>query len=293
MAQDIIKNIPLTLDINARKRLNGKVDISLYSKDIATGQFAFTFVDEDGDPVVLDETYSAQALVKYEGSSKTYLNDMTIEGNIIKFIFPHGFITKDGTVTMYIYITKDNYTSDVAAISFPVFLSEIDKDLDDSVVVHYIGKIEQLAEDMRAELDIMLDQFDADIQQAIANADQGPQGEQGIQGIQGKQGIQGEKGDKGLKGDTGDKGDSIEYDWDGTQLGTRTENEPAFNYVDLKGEKGDAGSIDNLDIIDIEDALGFIPLSIDDVPEGIILGEGPIEKGWLFKPVVIVDERNE
>ncbi|HIS17457.1 MAG TPA: hypothetical protein IAC02_02460 [Candidatus Coprovivens excrementavium] len=54
---------------------------------------------------------------------------------------------------MYIYITKDNYTSDVAAISFPVFVSEIDKDLDPSISVHYIGKIEQLIEDMRKEID--------------------------------------------------------------------------------------------------------------------------------------------
>ena len=152
MAKDIIKNIPLTLDINAKKRIEGKVGISLYSKDIATGQFEFTFIDEDGDPVVLDETYSAQALVKYEGNSKTYLNDMIIEGNIIRFIFPHDFITKDGTITMYIYITKDNYTSDVAAISFPVFVSEIDKDLDPSISVHYIGKIEQLIQDMKDEM---------------------------------------------------------------------------------------------------------------------------------------------
>ena len=153
MAKDIIKNIPLALDINARKRLDGTVDVRLYSKDIATGQFEFTFINEDGDPVVLDETYSAQALVKYEGDSKTYLNDMTIDGNIIRFIFPHDFITKDGNITMYIYVTKDNYTSDVAAISFPVFVSEIDKDLDPSISVHYIGKIEQLIEDMRKEID--------------------------------------------------------------------------------------------------------------------------------------------
>ena len=153
MAKDIIKNIPLTLDINARKRLNGTVDINLYSSDIATGQFEFTFIDEDGETVVLDETYSAQALVKYKDEEKTYLDDMTIEENIVRFIFPHGFITKDGTITMYIYVTKDSYTSDVAAISFPVFVSEIDKDLDPSISVHYIGKIEQLMEDMREEID--------------------------------------------------------------------------------------------------------------------------------------------
>ena len=152
MAQDIIKNIPLSLDINAKKRLNGTIDIQLYSKDVTTGQFEFSFIDEDGDRVVLNETYSAQALVRFKDSTETYLDDMVIEGSIIRFIFPHNFITRDGIVTMYIYITKDNYTSDVAAISFPVFLSEIDKELDPSVAVHYIGKIEQLIEDMKGEI---------------------------------------------------------------------------------------------------------------------------------------------
>lgn len=87
----------------------------------------------------------------------------------------------------------------------------------------------------------------------------------------------------------GDDGLSLEFVWNGTQLGVRREGDLEYQYVDLKGE---AGSIDNLDITDIEDALGFIPISADDVQE-IVLGEGPIENGWLFKPVTIVDERGE
>lgn len=170
MPQDIIKNIPLALDINARKRLDGTVDIRLYSKDIATGQFEFTFIDEGGNPIALDETYSAQALVRYNDEEKTYLNDMTIDGNVIRFIFPHDFITKNGTVTMYIYITKGDYTSDVAAISFPVFVSEIDKDLDPGISVHYIGKIEQLIQDMKdkvASYQVDVDEIIGGYQEAV------------------------------------------------------------------------------------------------------------------------------
>ena len=184
MAKDIIKNIPLTLDINARKRLDGSIDIRLYSKDIATGQFEFTLVDEDNNPVELDETYSAQALVKYEGDSKTYLNDMIIEGNIIRFIFPHDFITKDGIVTMYIYITKDSYTSDVAAISFNVYRSEID-DVATDIVAAYdknyediLAEFKQTLEDykstlpkadsVRAEIDEILNQFSVDSQAKLS-----------------------------------------------------------------------------------------------------------------------------
>ena len=51
--------------------------------------------------------------------------------------------------------------------------------------------------------------------------------------------------------------------------------------------------IKNFDSSQIVDALGYRPISADDVQDVIILGEGPIEKGWLFKPVTIVDERDE
>ena len=185
--QGIIKDITLNLDINARKRVEGKVDIKLYSKDIATGQFEFTFIDEDGETVVLDETYSAQALVKYEDEEKTYLDDMTIEGNIIRFIFPHDFITKDGIVTMYIYITKDNYTSDVAAISFNVYRSEID-DVATDIVAAYdknyediLAEFKQTLEDykstlpkadsVRADIDEILNQFSEDSQAKLSQYD--------------------------------------------------------------------------------------------------------------------------
>ena len=185
--QGIIKDITLNLDINARKRVEGKVDIKLYSKDIATGQFEFTFIDEDGETVVLDETYSAQALVKYEDEEKTYLDDMTIEGNIIRFIFPHDFITKDGIVTMYIYITKDNYTSDVAAISFNVYRSEID-DVATDIVAAYdknyediLAEFKQTLEDykstlpkadsVRAEIDEVLNKFSEDSQAKLSQYD--------------------------------------------------------------------------------------------------------------------------
>lgn len=51
----------------------------------------------------------------------------------------------------------------------------------------------------------------------------GPQGIQGIQGIK------------------GDKGDSIEYIWNGTQLGIRIEGEANYIYVNLKGDQGIQG----------------------------------------------------
>ena len=56
-----------------------------------------------------------------------------------------------------------------------------------------------------------------------------------IKGPQGDQGPQGPKGDKGDKGDTGK---SLEFNWNGTQLGVRVEGDATYQYVDLKAVDG-------------------------------------------------------
>jgi len=57
----------------------------------------------------------------------------------------------------------------------------------------------------------------------------------------GEKGDKGDKGDKGEQGPPGLDGKSLEFHWNGTQLGIRTEGETTYQYVDLKGEKGDKG----------------------------------------------------
>lgn len=47
----------------------------------------------------------------------------------------------------------------------------------------------------------------------------------------------------------GDKGDNLEFTWRGTELGVRVEGDDEYQYVDLKGDKGDqgvSGGIDNI-----------------------------------------------
>ncbi|MFA5527763.1 MAG: hypothetical protein WC996_04035 [Peptostreptococcales bacterium] len=50
------------------------------------------------------------------------------------------------------------------------------------------------------------------------------------------------KGDTGEQGIQGETGKSIEYTWNGTQLGVRIEGETNYTYVNLKGDKGDIGN---------------------------------------------------
>ena len=48
----------------------------------------------------------------------------------------------------------------------------------------------------------------------------------------------------GPQGIPGETGKSIEYTWNGTQLGVRIEGETNYTYVNLKGDKGDPGEVD-------------------------------------------------
>ena len=55
-------------------------------------------------------------------------------------------------------------------------------------------------------------------------------------------GGKGDTGIQGVKGDKGDTGNSIEYVWNGTQLGIRIEGQANYVYVDLKGDTGATGA---------------------------------------------------
>ena len=55
-------------------------------------------------------------------------------------------------------------------------------------------------------------------------------------------GGKGDTGIQGVKGDKGDTGNSVEYVWNGTQLGIRIEGQANYVYVDLKGDTGATGA---------------------------------------------------
>lgn len=160
MYEGIIKNIGLNLDINAKKRVEGNIDIKLYSKDVGTGVFEFTFVDENNIKIELDETYSARVMLKTNYNYKTYITDVEIVDGVAKFVFPHGFITESGIITLYLYLTKDDKTSDVAAISFNVYRSEID-DVATDVITTYDKNYEDILANFEEYINISKDEWKA------------------------------------------------------------------------------------------------------------------------------------
>lgn len=240
-------------------------DDTFYTTD-TEAYLVFELVDEGFEP-------DSATVAIYNVNGKATVNaSADVADGIVRYEMPLDAIVHSGGWRTQVIFTTDSEDYTTKIIEFNVGGHLLDSNKPAIVDIENWNSFIKYAGEFIGDLENQV----TDIQNKLDNGD-----------------FVGEKGEQGIQGLTGDKGDSIEYDWNGTQLGVKTENEPTFNYVDLKGEKGDAGSIDNLDITDIEDALGFMPMSADDVQEGIILGEGPIEKGWLFKPVTIVDERNE
>lgn len=73
-------------------------------------------------------------------------------------------------------------------------------------------------------------------------------------------------------------GKSIEYNWQGTQLGIRQEGQSEYVYVDLKGEKGDAGAIKMLIVAELpstgqDDTIYLLPIPKIEVNELPSTGE--------------------
>ena len=109
--------------------------------------------------------------------------------------------------------------------------------------------------------------------------EKGEKGDRGPKGEKGDIGPQGEKGDKGPKGDKGDTGVGLNYNWRGTELGIKREDESEYQYVNLKCESGSGmGDMlkeeydkNNNGIVDkAEEALSVDWENIKNVPE---LGE--------------------
>ena len=62
----------------------------------------------------------------------------------------------------------------------------------------------------------------------------------------------------------------MEFNWRGTELGIRQEGQSQYQYVNLKGDKGDAGAIKMLIVNELpetgaEDTIYLVPLENPDV----------------------------
>ena len=60
--------------------------------------------------------------------------------------------------------------------------------------------------------------------------------------LKGERGDKGEQGLPGKDGKNGVDGKSLEFNWNGTELGVKKEGQPSYSYVNLKGQDGRDGA---------------------------------------------------
>jgi len=92
-------------------------------------------------------------------------------------------------------------------------------------------------------------------------------------------------GQDGQDGQAGEDGVGLDYNWSGTSLGVKRENETEYQYTNLKGDKGDAGAIkmqvvQTLPTTGDEDTIYLVPKtgSTGDIYDEYIYTNGSWEK---------------
>ena len=113
-----------------------------------------------------------------------------------------------------------------------------------SEMEQYMQLLEDGLEEV-ANVDIDLEEIEQGTKVIITNRD-GQEKEStilnGKDGKDGKDGINGINGRDGTDGSDGKDGVGLQYNWNGTSLGIKREDESNYDYVNLKGEPGIQGN---------------------------------------------------
>lgn len=175
-----------TLNVNLNTVLKvtrvPELGIKIKSQDINNNLFILRFTDK-GTVIELDEAYTVEILTKFEKSKSHRLTSATVYRDYARWEFDTSFITQDEKVVNYVYVRKSGslvVSADANAFAFDVGLSEIDKDAGRVAAVYdesyeaLIAEFEQALEDykltlpqadsVRAEIDVILNQFGVDSQ---------------------------------------------------------------------------------------------------------------------------------
>lgn len=90
---------------------------------------------------------------------------------------------------------------------------------------------------------------------------------------------------KNVEVDDGADGVSLEYNWSGTNLGIKREDEENYQYVNLKGERGEPGAIKMIIVNELpqtgdEDTIYLVPLAIPESQENRYAEYVYINNNW-------------
>lgn len=180
------ESIKLQMSTSVKKQRSIGTSIELFSQDIDNYSFDITFTDlelQAGDQV--------EVLAKLHGGKtehKSSANLVEVDGKLIaRYVFDTKLIDSEGHVFCYVYLKRGDKSADVGAFYFEVDLSELDK-VGGKIAEVYDGRYEDLlagfevklqayrdslpqASEVRAEIDVILNQFGVDSQAKLNQYD--------------------------------------------------------------------------------------------------------------------------
>lgn len=183
----------------------------------------------------IDEFVNGQARLEYKiGSTKNYI---VLSKENDTYTMPlKNVLTKEGKIEMQLVITETSETEEIPVFKSNVFYLYCNKSI--NAVNEAPDGYELWIETANAKLNL--------IDEALAEVDNLNIDANKVGKITTVEITRKDRTTKSVEindGENGADGISLEYNWSGTNLGIKREDEQNYQYVNLKGDKGDAGSI--------------------------------------------------
>ncbi|MBF1543598.1 MAG: spherulation-specific family 4 protein [Prevotella salivae] len=225
------KTIKHEFNINPQKKDRAELDVKLYSEDHLNSSFEFTFNDEAGAKIALDETYKVEVMAVFRDTNRTVYSRAEIADGKAIYKFDTTLIDNDRTdyVDVYVYLKHEDMIADTGAFSFKVVRSAIDAKISD-IKKYYIENLDGVQKEYLAKFEEAKKAYEAKMQEHIdhlpsAEELRGPSGKVRVGNVSVAEtpeevGItnSGTETEAVLdfklpKGEKGDKGDGLELDY--------------------------------------------------------------------------------
>lgn len=225
------KTIKHEFNINPQKKDRAELDVKLYSEDHLNSSFEFTFNDEAGAKIALDETYKVEVMAVFRDTNRTVYSRAEIADGKAIYKFDTTLIDNDRTdyVDVYVYLKHEEMIADTGAFSFKVVRSAIDSKISD-IKKYYIENLDGVQKEYLAKFEEAKKAYEAKMQEHIdhlpsAEELRGPSGKVKVGTVTVAEtpeevGItnSGTETEAVLdfklpKGEKGDKGDGLELDY--------------------------------------------------------------------------------
>ena len=239
-----LKEFDILLDIKRNRKVE---EFEVVQGDYESNILNIAIV-EDFEPYNLTGLNVEIAFAKPDGTTvlQDEQNGVTIitEGKI-RCILNTNTIAASGKVFAEVRILQDLWLLTTARFDFFVRRAIVNDETIEStnefpILNRKIQEVNDLVEEIQSKPTIKGDPGDSAYEIWLKQGNEGTV-EDYLLSLKGEAGPQGEQGEIGPVGPDGPDGRSIEYIWDGTKLGIRLEGETEYQYVDLRGAKGDKG----------------------------------------------------